>query len=604
MSMRARIRRFRFPLAVVLIGLAATAVAAILTSRAIGAVDELRFELAVDGLHDSIRARLETYIALLRAGAGVAVGPDGLTAAEFKAFTDGLELRRWYPGIQGIGYTARIAPDRLAAVLDARRREGDPGFEVWPPEPRDEFHAILYLAPLDRRNQQAIGYDMFTEETRRAAMIRARDTGEPALSGMVELVQEIDDDKQPGFLIYVPVYGGAGVPPTIAARRDRLRGFVYSPFRAGDLFDGILGRGRNVRIGFSLFDGDPGAGRLLFETPGGSAGSRFQTARRLEIAGRQWTTTIFSTEAFERSSTMGLARWVIWGGAAVSCLLGWVAWLQTRARERAEMFRARAEQAVRHLRAAERSLQEQAQSAERANRVKDEFLSTLSHELRTPLNAILGWAHMLTEIEMTDDQRRQAVSVILRNAQVQTKLVEDLLDMSRIVSGRLRLDMQPVDLGEVVTAAIDVVRPTAEAKRIVVRTLFGPETGHVRGDAARLQQVVWNLLTNAIKFTPAGGVITVGIERSGEQVEITVADTGTGIPAAFLPHVFERFRQGGHGGDRSQGGLGIGLSIARNLVEMHAGSIRAHSAGENAGATFTIVLPAGRADAVVPEPVG
>src|SRR5690606_2821501 len=129
-------------------------------------------------LHDSIRARLETYIGLLRAGAGVAVGPDRLSAAEFKAFTDRLELRRRYPGIQGIGYTARIAPDRLSAVIEARRREGDPDFDVWPAEPRDEFHSILYLAPLDQRNRQAIGYDMFTEEARREAMIRARDSGE------------------------------------------------------------------------------------------------------------------------------------------------------------------------------------------------------------------------------------------------------------------------------------------------------------------------------------------------------------------------------------------------------------------------------------------
>ena len=598
MSIRARIRRFRFPLTVLLIGLAATAVAAMLTLRAIEEVDRLRFELAVDGLFDSISERLETYIGLLRAGAGVAVGPDGLTAAEFKAFTERLELRRRYPGIQGIGYTARIAPDRLSAVIEARRREGDAGFEVWPAEPREDFHSILYLAPLDRRNQQAIGYDMFTEETRREAMIRARDTGDPALSGIVELVQEIDEEKQPGFLIYMPVYDGVGVPPTIAARRDRLRGFIYSPFRAGDLFAGILGRNPNVRIGFSLFDGDAGARRLLFETPGGSAEARFQVVRQIEIAGRQWTARIFSTTAFDRSSTIGLARWVIWGGIPVSALLAWVAWRQTRARERAELFRARAERAVRHLREAERSLQEQAQSAEHANRVKDEFLSTLSHELRTPLNAIVGWAHMLTEMEMSEDQRREAVAVIFRNAQVQTKLVEDLLDMSRIVSGRLRLDMQPVDLREVVHAAIDVVRPTAEAKRIALRTEVDAQDLRVLGDAARLQQVVWNLLTNAIKFTPPGGVVTVRIERSGEQAEITVTDTGAGIPAAFLPYVFERFRQGAHGGDRAHGGLGIGLSIARNLVEMHAGSIRVHSAGENAGATFSIVLPVSQAESL------
>jgi two-component system, OmpR family, sensor kinase len=605
MSVGARIRRFRFPLTVLLIALAATGLAATLMSRAIHAVDRQRFELAVDGLHDRIIARLDTYMGMLRAGAGVAGGADMLSAEEFTAFTDQLDLRERYPGIQGIGFTARITPDRLAAVIAAQRQSGDETFRVWPEQPRDEYHAILYLSPLDRRNREAIGFDMFTEPTRREAMARARDTGEPAASGSVQLVQEIDEeDRQPGFLIYMPVYEGRGVPDTVEARRSRLRGFIYSPFRAHDLFLGILGRNPNPRAGFALFDGEPGSSTLLYETGGDDSAQRFRITRSLDVAGRTWTTVMFSSGAFERSSSMGFVPWVAWGGIAVSCLLAWVVWLQTRARERAEMFRARAEEAVEHLRKAERSLQAQARTAERISRVKDEFLTTLSHELRTPLNAVLGWSHMLNGMDLDEDRRREAVGVIFRNAQIQAKLVDDLLDMSRIITGRLRLEMQPVDLRDIIRAAIDVVRPTADAKRVRVQVDAGPAEVPVMGDSARLQQVLWNLLTNAIKFTPAEGSVTVRVTPGSDQVTLSVTDTGAGIRADFLPHVFERFRQGEARTAGTHGGLGIGLSIARSLIEMHAGSIRVESPGENAGATFSITLPLNAAESPLPETAG
>ena len=356
MSVAARIRRYRFPLTVLVIALAATALVATLMSQAIQAVDRQRFELAVDGLHDRILARLETYMGMLRAGAGLAGGAGIPSAEEFTAFTDRLELRERYPGIQGIGFTARITPGRLAEVIAAQRKSGIENFRVWPEQPRDEYHAILYLAPLDRRNREAIGYDMFTEPTRRGAMARARDTGEPAASGVVQLVQEIDDDdRQPGFLIYMPVYEGPGVPETVETRRTRLRGFTYGAFRAHDLFLGILGRNPNPRAGFALFDGEAGNGALLYQTGGDDRAARFRMTRSFDVAGRTWTAVMFSSEAFARSSTMGFVPWVASGGVAVSCLLAGVVWLQMRARERAEMFRARAEEAVAHLRDAERS---------------------------------------------------------------------------------------------------------------------------------------------------------------------------------------------------------------------------------------------------------
>jgi signal transduction histidine kinase/ActR/RegA family two-component response regulator len=229
--------------------------------------------------------------------------------------------------------------------------------------------------------------------------------------------------------------------------------------------------------------------------------------------------------------------------------------------------------------------------AERANAMKDEFLATVSHELRTPLNAILGWAHLLRTGSMTEPQVQQGVEVIERNARAQTQLIEDLLDMSRIISGKMRLDIQSADPTRFIEAAIETVRPAAEAKGIRLSTLLDPGAGPINGDPNRLQQVVWNLLSNAIKFTAREGRIQVVLERVNSHIEIAVADTGIGIKPEFLPHVFDRFRQEKASRTRSATGLGLGLSIVKHLVELHGGSVHAVSAGEGQGATFTVCLP-------------
>lgn len=229
--------------------------------------------------------------------------------------------------------------------------------------------------------------------------------------------------------------------------------------------------------------------------------------------------------------------------------------------------------------------------AERANRLKDEFLATISHELRNPLNAILGWAHMLRLGKLTPANVERAVETIYRNAKSQAQLVSDLLDVSRIISGKLRLDVRQVDLISIVNAALDSIRPAADAKSIRLQTMLDPAAGPIAGDADRLQQIVWNLLTNAVKFTPKGGRIQVKVQRVDSHSEIVVSDSGVGINKEFLPYVFDRFRQADASITRTQGGLGLGLSIVHQLVDLHGGSVSVHSDGEGKGATFTISLP-------------
>jgi PAS domain S-box-containing protein len=248
-----------------------------------------------------------------------------------------------------------------------------------------------------------------------------------------------------------------------------------------------------------------------------------------------------------------------------------------RAREEAEQSAAEKERLYREAR--------------ESSRLKDEFLATVSHELRTPLTAILGWAHMLRTGQYSGDSALKAFETIERNARAQSQLIDDLLDVSRIVTGKLRIDVRPLDPNSFIEAAIEAVRPAAEAKGVRLQKIMDTGTVSVSGDPVRLQQVVWNLLSNAVKFTRRGGKVQVRMERVNSHVEIAVSDTGAGISPEFLPHVFDRFRQADMGTTRRYGGMGLGLAIVRHLVELHGGSVRAESAGEGQGSTFTVLLP-------------
>jgi PAS domain S-box-containing protein len=883
-------KAFGFPMAIFVVGIASTALVAWMLRDAATEQDRERFGNAVDRLNDSIRDRIDMYVAILRAGAGTMAAADIESPEQFRAFVDRLELRTRYPGVQGIGFAGRIPHDRLQDAVARQRRQARPDFEVWPTEPpRPEYYPILYLEPVDARNRAAVGYDMFEDPVRREAMERARDTGTPSASGIVELKQELvdPDDSQPGFLIYMPIYDGSAPVDTVEQRRRALRGFVYSPFRTRDLFEGVLGSNPRPRAGFELYDGAIAPESLLYRTGTQRDTLRFADVRTIPISGRTWTADFFSTPSLDESSSSGFVPKIVGGGSALTLLLTALAVLQTLARQRAEASEKLADEASRRLQQlansmpqlawlarpdgyiywyntrwyeytgttpeamqgwswqrvhdpsllpqvverwkqslasgdpfemefplrgadgsyrlfltramplrdshgailhwfgsntdvqyrhdAARSLQEQTETleivnrtgaqlageldldrlvqaltdsgtrltraqfgaffynqvndrgesytlftlsgvhleafagfpmprntevfgptfrgegiirsgditadprygrnaphkgmpeghlpvrsylavpvksrsgevlgglffghsdrdvftdqaanivtgiaaqaavaidnaglyrqvqqlltseraaraeAERVSRLKDEFLATLSHELRTPLNAVVGWGHMLNSGALGPEKQRVAVETILRNARIQSQLIEDLLDMSRIISGRVGLELRVVDLREVVEAAVNVVRPTASAKRIDVAIQAPPRLYSVKGDANRLQQDDWNLLSNAIKFTPPDGRVTIALAVRSEQVELAVSDTGIGIEPAFLPYVFERFRQADGSYTRGHGGLGLGLSIVRSLVDMHAGAIHAWSDGPGTGSTFTLSLPA------------
>jgi signal transduction histidine kinase/ActR/RegA family two-component response regulator len=252
---------------------------------------------------------------------------------------------------------------------------------------------------------------------------------------------------------------------------------------------------------------------------------------------------------------------------------------------------ARRESAEAKLRESEAALAERVVEVERINRLKDDFLATISHELRTPINAIVNWVHLLRSSALDEARRESALETIARNARQQASLISDILDVSRIVSGKLRLDLRTVDLVAVIREAVETVRPAADAKRIEIQLTMDPAAGPIWGDAERLQQVMWNLLANAVKFVQKGGRIRVLLLRVNSHVEIQVEDNGPGIEVEFLPHVFEPFRQADSSMRRRHGGLGLGLAIVRNLVELHGGRVHAANRAAGRGAVFSITLP-------------
>jgi signal transduction histidine kinase len=571
-------RREVIPYAILLAALAVTAVAARYAYFTAAREDQLRFETTAESVRATIDSRINAFIAMLLGGAGLFAASDDVTREEFGSYVERLEVRHRYPGIQGIGFSRRVMADDRDAVLSSIKREV-PDFRFWPEGHGADLHAVVYLEPADERNRMALGYDMASEEKRAEAMGRARDLGEPVATAKVRLIQDGDNPTaQAGFLIYVPVYQGGTVPSSVEQRRHALIGFVYSPFRADDWLHGIVELAGASTVAFEIFDGpETTESNLIHRSRAGQSDRQFELLRTIETAKRPWTLRLYAGESMRAAASRTMVAVISVSGITLSCLLFAVIRGQVRARY-----------------AAERTAEELRRSEEKlraADRAKDEFLATVSHELRTPLNAIVGWASMLARGAIPKEMHPHAITVISRNAAAQARLVEDLLDMSRVVGGHLRLLLADVDPAVLLQSAAEAFRPAAEENGLTLQLEIASGLGTIQADAGRLQQIVTNLLSNALKFTPRGGTVTVRAERVGDVIVITVKDTGIGMDPEFVPFVFERFRQADSSTTRSHPGAGLGLAIARHLVQLHGGSIEAASGGPGRGATFTARVP-------------
>jgi signal transduction histidine kinase/CheY-like chemotaxis protein len=392
------------------------------------------------------------------------------------------------------------------------------------------------------------------------------------------------------FVVLVPVYR-VGLPVhSVDTRQQALFGFIFSPFSADDLFQHIAANA-STPIAFEVYDGNNARSASLLGGPARTTNAvTYQSTEGVNVAGRNWLVIVSSTEpvitAGSRAAVATLA-----GGLLLSILL----LLTMRAQVRAWETSARHEM---ELLASQEALRKSEALAQATDRAKDEFLATLSHELRTPLNTILGWVTMLRTGAVRAERRPHALAVIERNAHLQSELIEDLLDISRIVTGKVRLRLRPVEVTPIVAAAVESLRPSAEVKGVALHAPSTTDSLVARVDPQRLQQIVWNLVSNAIKFTPPQGRVDVELSKDDRHVHLSVRDTGIGIAPEFIPHVFERFRQADSSTTRPHSGLGLGLSIVRHLVELHGASIEASSEGPTRGAHFTVHLPVAPAAAV------
>ena len=687
---------------VLVCSVALTALAWQVSSRIVEERARDRFAFEAADIRKAIENRLNQYVALLRGGVGLFASSQSVEREEWRSYVASLNIERNFPGVQGLGYSLWVRPDDFFKVTDQVRAEGFPDFHIWPDYERGDYSTILYLEPFSSRNIRAFGYDMFSEPVRREAMIRARDSGQEAMSGMVKLVQETATDVQKGFLIYVPDYR-PGLPlDTVEQRRAALRGFVYSPFRMKDLMHGVLATEKKT-LSFEIFDGDrPTPDTLLYDDDEphpldfGSHDHTMSATHLIEVGGHRWTLYVYTHSGYLSAADTGLPVIVATAGGIINLLLFLVIHTISGQRQRAlalatDMTRElrRSEGRLRAIvdntvdgiividpdgviqsvnRAVERIFQYHAQEMIGANvkmlmpepyrgqhdaylrryretgerhiigigrevhgqrrdgevfpldlavnevrtvdgltyvgvvrditerkavdRMKNEFVSTVSHELRTPLTSIMGSLGLVRggAVGEVPERAKQLIDIAYTNSDRLVRLINDILDMEKIESGRMDFHMDRIDVPALLAEALKAMRGYGESHEVAIDVTAAPAGAAVEGDHDRLLQVLTNLIGNAVKFSPAGRRVEVAARRTQDGILFSVRDFGPGIAESFRSRVFTRFSQADSSDTRKKGGTGLGLSICKAIVERHQGTIWFETESGR-GTTFLFVLP-------------
>lgn len=554
-----------------------------------------RFEFRTDEVTTAIEERMATYQQVLVSGVGLFNASADVTRDEWRTFVDSLELQENWPGIQGMGFAVPVDPDDVAAHEQAIRAEGFPDYHVNPVEPvRDEYTAIVYLEPFDWRNQRAFGFDMWSNDVRREAMARARDTGEPASSALITLVQETDEDVQRGFLTYVPVYEGGVTPTTVEQRRAAFVGWVYAPFRMGDLMFEVVGARSDLN--FEVYDAAVlSPDKLLYDTDDVSAlegGDQSELQRRTPVtqAGHEWLIVFTATDELVADLDLHQPTLIAIVSILIDVLLFFVirtlTSLERRASEIATGMTEDLTAAKATLERRSMELEHYTRELERSNNELAQFAHIAAHDLQEPLRTIGNYSQLVAGRygDQLDEDGKRWLQFMSDGAQRMSNLIRSLLQYSSI-DGHVA-PFRPVDLEQVLDKVErELARVVEESGTRILRSPLPV----IMGDETQLTRLMQNLIANAIKYrSDEPPVVTISATRDKDQWRLAVNDNGVGIKPEYHQRIFELFRRVGQQSEPA--GTGLGLAICRRIVERHGGSIDVESApGE--GSTFHVTLP-------------
>lgn len=667
--------------------------------------DRRQFNSEVAEISDEIKERIAIYVNALDGARGLLSASNHVSRDEWQSYVESVSLQENYPGIQGIGYSIFLQPDELESHISEVRESGYPDYTVYPEGERDIYTSIIYLEPFDIRNQQAFGFDMFQEPNRRAAMEQARDTGLPRMSGKITLVQEIDNDVQPGFLIYLPYYGNDAEPTSLQERQELVLGYVYSPFRARDFFEGIIHSEDHSNLDYTVSDGlEANDSTLLYKSTDHQtdpANARFVVKQNIYVAGRAWTLEFHSNPSYGQSLTSQLTPiFILAIGTAISILTTSIAYTLVSSQQHANVYANKVTKDLREAMAKDEAVllgvgeglvatdenskiilankafekligwdkdsvigkdfyevipmldknKEAVENKARLltqaltpsgpkvvsssdnyyvrkdgsefavaitvspivlegkilgavevfrditlekdiDRAKTEFVSLAAHQLRTPLTAIGWYAELLGEDETKlSDHQLQFLHEIKTSKDEMTKLVSALLNVSRIELGTFAVSPEPTDLNELANSVVSELRILIEKNKQKFN-FYESDLPKVPVDRNLFRIVYQNLLTNAIKYTPKEGSITLTQELKGDKILISVADTGYGIPDKEKHKIFEKLYRASNAKSKDSNGSGLGLYIVKAIIEESEGTIWFDSI-ESMGTTFYVEIPA------------
>lgn len=561
--------------------------------------DSTRFTNETARIQTGIETRIKLYISLLNSGKGFIESNsgsiNGLTGYKFGQYTESLNIPENYQGLRSLGFVRTIREEEVGLFLEQIRMTEDPGFRIFPETPKREYQTLLYVQPQTEANLRAIGLDLSSEEARNEALMRAKSTGKAAASAkLLPLVTQDETGNQARITIFVPIYS-EGVQTNVARN---VGGYIYGSFVVEKFLEEINGSLGNKDVAVKIYDQEIDPDRLLAEIkePPSSGYLNFPDEKysrrdQIQVAGRNWIIEYRSLPSFITGSSLGWTPLIFICGVGISFILFGMTYWEASARVKlqrtaGELFETQKQK--------EKLYEEEQKSrllAERANVAKDEFIAIISHELKTPLNAIAGWARILKTHDISDETRDTALVKIDKNLRTQAGLVEQLLTYSDIISGSIDISDKQVNLSELVKDTIAELDPLAHEKNIRITSESTLDGEMLTGDAGKLKIVLDCILKNALKFTDPGGEINTGLTRSGDSVRFSVKDNGRGITKEFMPFIFDQYKQAETPNIRDYGGLGLGLTISRHIVELHGGTIRAESDGSGKGSLFSVLLP-------------